>query len=72
MKNITLSAEEHLIAGAREAARSRKSTVNALFREWLVDLVKQQDREERLKNLDERTGYARSGGSFSREDMNAR
>ena len=72
MKNITLSAEEHLITGAREVARLRKSTVNALFREWLADLVKQRDREERLKILDERTQYARSGGSFSREEMNAR
>ena len=72
MKNITLSAEEDLIAGAREVARMRKSSVNQLFREWLSDLVKQRDREERLQILDERTHYARAGGPFSREDMNGR
>ncbi len=35
MKNITLSADGHLIEMAREEARARKTTLNALFREWL-------------------------------------
>ena len=72
MKNITLSAEEDLIAGAREVARIRKSSFNQLFREWLSELVKQREREERLKNLEERTQYARSGGPFTRGEMNER
>jgi hypothetical protein len=72
MKNITLSAEEHLIESAWEVAKSRKSTVNALFREWLADLVKQRDREAKLRELDERLAYARPGGTFSREEMNER
>ncbi len=72
MKNITLSAEEDLIENAREVARKQKSTVNALFREWLKDLVKQQDREEKLRNLDRRLEYADAGGKFTREEMNER
>ena len=60
MKNITLSAEEDLLENAREVARKQKSTVNALFREWLKDLVKQQDREEKLRNLDLRLEYQTS------------
>jgi predicted transcriptional regulator len=72
MKNITLSADSDLIERARDCARSRKSTLNALFREWLAELVKQRDAEERLKALENRIGYARAGRKFSREEMNAR
>lgn len=72
MKNITLSADAVLIEQARNIARSRKATLNQLFREWLAGLAGQQDREQRLKKLDLRLKYARSGGTFSREEMNAR
>lgn len=72
MKNVTLSADEDLIERGREYARNRKSTLNALFREWLSTLVAQQDAERRLADLDLRIGYARSGGKFTREEMNAR
>ena len=72
MKNITLSAKDELIERAREVANQRKSTLNALFREWLADLVRQQDRETKLRELDVRLGYANSGGKFTREEMNER
>lgn len=72
MKNITLSAKDELIERAREVANQRKSTLNALFREWLADLVRQQDREAKLKELDARLAYADSGGKFTREEMNER
>ena len=72
MKNITLSADEILIEQARECARLQKSTLNSLFRQWLSELVKQKESESRLKGLELRIGYARSGGKFSREKMNAR
>ncbi len=71
MKNITLSADEELIEQAREWARLQKSTLNSLFRQWLSDLVKRKDAEERLKALELRMSYARSGGKFSREEINA-
>jgi hypothetical protein len=35
MKNVTLSAAEDLIERARLIARSRRKTLNAVFREWL-------------------------------------
>lgn len=72
MKNITLSADAALIEQARDIARSRKATLNQLFREWLAGLAGQQDREQRLHKLDLRLKYAKSGGKFSREEMNAR
>ena len=72
IKNVTLSADENLIEKARECARLQKSTLNSLFRQWLFELVKQKESEDRLKSLELRIGYARSGGKFSREEMNAR
>ncbi len=72
MKNITLSADERLIETARDVARNRKSTINAMFREWLADLVQQQGRELKLRELDLRLEYANAGGKFTREEMNER
>ena len=72
MKNVTLSADEELIEKARDWARLQKSTLNSLFRQWLSNLVKQKESEDRLKALEQRIGYARSGGKFSREDLNVR
>ena len=72
MKNITLSADADVIERARECARRRKSTLSGLFREWLAELVEQRDAERRLSELDLRVAYARSGGKFTREEMNAR
>ena len=41
MKNITLSADEDLIEQARLAARAQRKTLNAAFREWLVQFTAQ-------------------------------
>jgi len=72
MKNITLSADAALIERARELARSRRSTLNQLFRDWLRSLTEEQDRQQRLAELEERLSYARAGGKFTREQMNER
>ena len=72
MRNITLSASEEMIEQARSLARQRKSTLNAMFREWLSELVDQRDADKKLQKLELRISYARSGGKFSREEMNAR
>ncbi len=37
MKNITLSADEHLIEAARGRARAEHTTLNDEFRRWLAD-----------------------------------
>ena len=39
MKNITLSADDGLIAAARSIAASRSTTLNAEFRQWLAGYV---------------------------------
>ena len=70
MKNITLSADEALIALARETARVRKTTLNQLFRNWLTELAGRRERDERVAALLDRLDYVKSGGPFSREEMN--
>ena len=73
MKNITLSADMHMIEQAREIARSRKSTLNNLFRAWLAEIAGQREREKRLEKLDIRLRYVQPGRKkFSRQEMNER
>ncbi|MBG7606899.1 MAG: hypothetical protein IZT59_02550 [Verrucomicrobia bacterium] len=72
MKNITLSADENLIEMARAEARKRKTSLNALFREWLEEIAQ---RDEALKRADEvirRMSEFNAGGPFTREEMNER
>lgn len=72
MKNITLSADERLIDLAREEARSRKTTLNALFREWLEEIARRDQRRKRAAEIIERMAQYDSGGPFTREEMNER
>lgn len=72
MKNITLSAHESLIDAGRKVAMSRKTTLNALFREWLSKLGEGELREQAyLQHMDELSKHVRVGGrKFTREEMN--
>lgn len=72
MRRITLSADEALIDSARAAARAQSTTLNQLFRDWLSTLASQTDRDKRSADLIDRLEYARSGGPFSRREMNER
>jgi len=72
LKNITLSAEEQLIARAREEAESRGTTLNAEFRVWLAAFVDQEQRARGYEDLMARLGYAHPGRRFTREELNAR
>jgi hypothetical protein len=72
VKNITLSADERLVEQARAVARRRSTTLNQLFREWLAEITAERARKDRYDDLMDRLGHARSGGRFSRDDLNAR
>ncbi|ABA57950.1 hypothetical protein [Nitrosococcus oceani] len=74
MKNITLSADEHLIEAARQRAASEHTTLNAKFREWLEDYVqRQQQADEAMAFIRELRKHVRTGGrKFSRDEMNER
>lgn len=73
MKNITLSAEEHLIEAARRRARDEKTTLNAAFRGWLLDYTNQAHRlAEFDATVNAVCGKLRVGRKVTRDEMNAR
>ena len=72
VKNITLSAEEHLIEQARSLAHAQHKTLNALFREWLAQLTSQHGDTQSYESLMQRLTHVRSGRRFTREEMNER
>ena len=74
MKNITLSAREEAIDRGRRVARQHKTTLNALFRDWLEQLgeggIREQAYREQMARLE---GRVRVGDrKFTREEMNER
>jgi hypothetical protein len=69
---ITLSAEDRLLERARELARGRSTTLNQMFRDWLAELTAERPRPDRYEELMRRLEHARSGGPFTRDEMNDR
>jgi hypothetical protein len=72
MKNVTLSADEHLIEQARHVARSQHKTLNAAFREWLEQYTAEAGNALEFDALMQRLHHVRPGRRFSRDDMNER
>jgi hypothetical protein len=74
MKNITLSADEHLIEAARERARAEHTTLNDQFRRWLADYARQEPRADAaMKVVADLQRRVRTGGrKFTRDEMNER
>ena len=70
MRNITLSADEHLIESACRVARAKKTTLNQAFQEWLESYA-QSDAVELYRELMKRINYAHAGRKFTREEMNS-
>lgn len=73
MQNVTLSADNGLIAAARERARAENSTLNEQFRRWLASYTQ---RDERLTRYDalmaDLRGSVTVGRKLSRDEMNQR
>jgi hypothetical protein len=72
VKNITLSADEHLIDQAREAAQAQRTTLNAAFREWLKEFSGRERRAREFDEIMERTSYVKADRKYSREELNER
>ena len=72
MKNVTLSADEHLIEQARLLARAQNKTLNSVFREWLRDYTAAAGNGKEFDALMSRLRYVRPGRRFSRDEMNER
>jgi hypothetical protein len=72
MKNITLSADEDLIEQARLVARTRRTTLNAAFRQWLEQFTSREGSARDVDALMDRLGHVRAGRRFGRKEMNER
>ncbi len=72
LKNITLSAEQHLIEHAREKAKKSKQTLNALFRQWLIYYLKENGSTTNYEKLMKSLAYSKPGKHFSRDELNER
>ena len=72
MKNITLSVDENLLEQARLVARSQHKTLNAAFREWLLQYTAQAGARQEFDALLQRLQHVRAGRRFSRDQMNER
>ena len=72
MKNITLSAHEHLLEKARAVARSERRTLNAAFREWLEQYAAQAGGGAAVDALMRRLRHVRADGPYTRDEMNER
>jgi hypothetical protein len=70
MKNIQFSAEEDLIERARGVARTRHTTLNSAFREWLQHFAAGESAS--FDALMQRMSHIDSGGPYPRDEMNAR
>jgi len=76
MKNITLSVDDQVLAAVRRYAEERSTTVNALVREHLEQIARNEDRLAEaiahLRHLSE-TSTARIGAmSWTRDDLHER
>lgn len=76
MKNITLSADEHVIAAARSYAQAHGTTLNDLIRDYLVCLSSPRDpkavAEEFGREALEQSGCSDEGWRFNREEIHKR
>ena len=72
MKNVTLSAEDELIEQARLIARSQHKTLNAAFREWLLQFTAQAGVAQEYDALMKRLRQVTAGHRFTRDEMNER
>lgn len=72
MKNITLSADEHLLEAAHKYAAVENTTLNAKFRQWLEDYTQRQQRADRaMATIRELQGKISTDDyKFTRDEMN--
>ena len=73
MKNITLSIDDEILENARVIAAEKRTTVNAMVREYLTEVAGRdarlaRARRELLNMMDTSKGRMKPGWKFSREE----
>jgi hypothetical protein len=72
MKNITLTADDELIAAARERASSEGTTLNEQFRLWLASYARKQRLQQYESVMAGLRGKLVVGHKLTRDEMNER
>jgi len=77
MKNITLAIEDEVLDKVRVVAAQKRTTVNALVREFLTELAGREEeianaRRELLELMETSEGRMGPDWKFSREDSHER
>ena len=74
LRNIALSADEQLIARAREKAGAAHTTLNVEFRKWLESYASTQDEAAvtKFRDVMRQLGDLDAGRNFTRDEMNER
>ena len=74
LRNITLSADEQLIARARDKAGAAQTTLNVEFRKWLASYAASHDEAAvtRFRDVMQKLAHVDAGGGFTRDEMNER
>ena len=77
MKNITLAIDDEVLDRARLVATEKKTTVNAMVREFLTEVGKREDRiaaarRELLHLMDTSEGRMAPGWTFDRDETHER
>ena len=68
MKNITFTADEHLIEAAREQARADQTTLNEQFRHWLEQYARKRQAARAVEVMERMGQYVASGGHTPTRD----
>jgi len=72
MKNVTFSADEHLIEKARERARRERKTLNIVFREWLQRYGGEASSAREFDLLMRSLSHVTFSRKRTRDEMNSR
>jgi len=72
MTNVTLTADEQLLQQARKIAQSRNRTLNAEFRLWLEQYTAEAGTAADYSATMAGLRHIKSGGKYSRDEMNER
>ena len=72
MRNITFSADGHLVDRARLRARLEGKTLNVVFREWLQQYAGNSTAAANYRQLMRRLSHVKSGGPYTRGEMSSR
>ena len=72
VKNITLSADERMIARARQKAALENRSLNQAFREWLEEWTNPADPKQRYAEVMKSLAQFHPVRKLTRDEMNAR